>query len=414
MDRVDIKFINFSPDFKNESLINRSAKLFKDIKTKNVNGFENFGFHELALNFDSDNVKELYRFSKGIHNLNTKYLFIFCKSNDLLNFKAANTFLFKNDILADKKIQYYFINNDEPYLFQRMLKKYSNLIKNNRSSFLFIGHDKYSNQTIELINTILNILMKEYGNTQYAKRCFFIGKRELEEQLEFVRISENNRIVMPDILTPNYAFFAESNLFLLLLKGCNLLSLVEGYQTSSILCNSENIDENLAFKYGYVLHLENKSYTYNFLSSDNPIMSDTLYLQANITNLLFHKLNIFTTSFIMPEAAYTYGQFIIDNSKQIYLTHYKILNEQFDYRLTDEINIKDNIDRVGFTRISQFKNSINQGLEDIYSNVISLNCCIITLLDNSAYTLGSLISLIYWANIYQSYLNKQNPFDFEY
>ncbi|MGV2393474.1 UNVERIFIED_CONTAM: hypothetical protein O8I53_11280 [Campylobacter lari] len=115
MDQLKIKFYNYSPDFSNENLIKRSFNLFQDIKTKNIVGFENFGFHELAMNFNYENYDELSAFSQNIHVKQIENLFIFCSSKDYSNFKAAYSFFFKNDILKNEKINYVFLIDEDIY-----------------------------------------------------------------------------------------------------------------------------------------------------------------------------------------------------------------------------------------------------------------------------------------------------------
>ncbi|WP_406616821.1 glucose-6-phosphate isomerase [Mycoplasmopsis adleri] len=412
MERLTLKFINFSSDFKNESLINRSNKLFKDIRTKNVVGFENFGFHELALNFNEDNALELDLFSKKIHDKNIRTIFVFCNSADIMNYNAGYTYLFKNDILKESKIKYIFVNNDEPYLWDKIYQQNEQLIKNLTTGFLFIGQECYSEAFINFIKLILNDIQQDFGYYRALERCFLIGKRILELQLGFMQLAEDHKLIMPEILTNNYLFFAESNLFLLLLKGCDLLSLLEGYQSAARLWNSENLEENYAFQYAFVKHLQRKNYQFDFISGDNPILTNSLVLQANMENLLFGHENRFATTLIFPNAIYTYGQYIIDNAKQIYLTHYEVLYEQMDYRLSDELNSKDGLEKFANITLSEFQKNANDGIINTVRDIANINGCIILLADNSAFTLGTLICFIYWVAIYEAYLNKQNPFDF--
>ncbi|MBD4755485.1 glucose-6-phosphate isomerase, partial [Xanthomonas citri pv. citri] len=92
--------------------------------------------------------------------------------------------------------------------------------------------------------------------------------QKLEVQLQNFEIDERNKLIMPNVLTKNYSFFAESNLFLLLLKGCDIMSLVSGYQNLYPAFVSDNLEENIAFQYAYVRSLISKKSKYNFIIND--------------------------------------------------------------------------------------------------------------------------------------------------
>lgn len=411
MSRLKVKFINYSPDFKNESLINRSKKLFDKIKTKNIIGFENFGFHELALNFNQDNLKELTLFSNKFHVQNIRNVIVFCSSNDIMNFNSGYSFLYRNDILEKYKIKYHFINNDEADKYPLIYEKIEDVLLENSTAFLFVGLVKYNSVLIEFIKLILNQIQQKHGYYRALKRCFFIGKENLEKQLEFIEIEEKNKIIMPNILTENYSFFAESNLFLLLLLGCDIYALMEGYQSGCRLYNSENLTENIAFQYAFVRHSEKQNCAINMLTADDKILTNSLVLQTYLNNSLFIKEGILSTYYTFPSGVYTYGQYIIDNSKKLYLTYYELESEKFDYRLTEELNNIDNLNTYGIQELSKFKKNQTYGTISTLTNIAAIPCCNITIRDNSEISLAALIGFMYWSVIYESYLDEINPFE---
>ncbi|BAH69855.1 hypothetical protein MBIO_0590 [Mycoplasmopsis fermentans PG18] len=112
MATINLKAYNYSPDFKNESLINRGNNLIKDVKLKNIEGFEHFGFHELALNFSNFNVDELNNFVRLIKKQEIKEILIMTTSKIIDNYQAGNDFLFKYDLLKKYKLKFNFINVD--------------------------------------------------------------------------------------------------------------------------------------------------------------------------------------------------------------------------------------------------------------------------------------------------------------
>nr|WP_307910748.1 hypothetical protein [Mycoplasmopsis bovis] len=51
MEIINLKFINFSPDFSNKNMIADALTVFNKIKKKDNDFFEQFGFNELAFKF---------------------------------------------------------------------------------------------------------------------------------------------------------------------------------------------------------------------------------------------------------------------------------------------------------------------------------------------------------------------------
>ncbi|MGV2393473.1 UNVERIFIED_CONTAM: hypothetical protein O8I53_11275 [Campylobacter lari] len=95
---------------------------------------------------------------------------------------------------------------------------------------MFIGNQNYSFKFITLIKMFINDLQLNLGYYNALDNCFIITKYTLEKQLNFLDIKEENKLIIPDILTNNYSFFSEYNMFLLLLKGADILGILEGYQ----------------------------------------------------------------------------------------------------------------------------------------------------------------------------------------
>ncbi|WP_029513822.1 hypothetical protein [Mycoplasmopsis primatum] len=412
MERLDLKFINYSPDFKNESLNNRAINLLNDIRTKNVQGFEYFGFNDLALNFSQLNLNELTNFSNLINNQKITDIVIFCTNNDIQNFNIASGFLNSNDILKEYKIKYNFISNDEPEQWQKKYIQIKNsILYQPTTAFLFIGQSKYNEPFVEFIKLIMNKIQIHFGYYRALEKCFLISKQVLEKQLNFLDIEEKNKIIMPNILTTNYSFFAESNLFLLLLKGCDLLGIVEGYGSAYQFFSSEKIDENIAFQYAYVRSVLSKNLRYHMLTSNDNILNNSLVLWMNMSNYYYKKKNVFSYYTSYPNTIYTYGQFILDNNKSLYITYCQFLNEKLDYQLSDELNSNDGLEDYNISKLSQFRQSSDNGLIETLTNVVSTPFCVLSILDNSAISLGSFIAFIYWSWIYECYLDKINPFE---
>lgn len=410
MEIINLKFINFSPDFSNKNMIADALTVFNKIKKKDNDFFEQFGFNELVLNFDTQNLKELDSFSDLFHLQDINHIIIFCKKSDKENFFVAHNFLNSYDILKDHKIKFTFFCDEEPEVWQKLYLKCTDQISSQHTAFLFIGQSLYSEAFIEVIKIIINEVQEKYGYYRALKRCFMICKQALEKQLLDFEIDEQNKLIMPNVLTKNYSFFAESNMFLLLLKGCNIMELVAGYQNLYPNFVADNLENNAAFQYAYVRLLISKKTKYSFIINENAILTNLLALQTNMENNYYQKFNIFSYVASFTNDIYTYGQFLMDNYQKMYLSFYKLKNEKIDYRLSDEIHFNDGLNSYPFTKLSDFNKSANIGVQEIFTNILGMPYCLITVEDNSEYSLGALIAFVYWSFIYRCMLSNTNPF----
>ncbi|WHL49616.1 hypothetical protein HYE36_06145 [Mycoplasmopsis bovis] len=144
MEIINLKFINFSPDFSNKNMIADALTVFNKIKKKDNDFFEQFGFNELVLNFDTQNLKELDSFSDLFHLQDINHIIIFCKKSDKENFFVAHNFLNSYDILKDHKIKFTFFCDEEPEVWQKLYLKCTDQISSQHTAFLFIGQSLYS------------------------------------------------------------------------------------------------------------------------------------------------------------------------------------------------------------------------------------------------------------------------------
>lgn len=94
----------------------------------------------------------------------------------------------------------------------------------------------------------------------------------------------------------------------------------------------------------------------------------------------------------------------------MYISFYKLKNEKIDYRLSDEIHFNDGLNSYPFTKLSDFNKSANVGIQEIFTNILGMPYCLITVEDNSEYSLGALIAFVYWSFIYLCMLSNTNPF----
>lgn len=411
MPRVELNAYNYYPDFKNSSLVNRANNIIKEICDKNVEGFENFGFHELAMNFSDYNNDELSDYVKEIIKNNIKDVIVFASNRIIESFNAANKFLFENDLLKDQRINIHIVNvEDELDNVVYQVEKLYEKIVSKKSSIIFTGLSKYEDNIVELIKWIANILQQKWGYYRALENIFILSKESLEKQLSFLKIPEKNRLILPNILNPLYSFFSEINLVLLMLKGAKIDALLEGYSEGARNWINKDISANYAFQYGFIRYMQKSDRNFNVLISSERIFDGVVNLMKSINNTLLMKNNIFTTAIYFPNDVYSYGQSFIENHKKYYLTYFQVGKEKVDYRLSDELNVYDGLKDFGLNRISEFKKLENDSLINTLSDVANCSIAKIQVEDNSEVSLGCLISFIYWSIIFECYLDKQIPF----
>lgn len=79
----------------------------------------------------------------------------------------------------------------------------------------------------------------------------------------------------------------------------------------------------------------------------------------------------------------------------MYIFFYKLKNEKIDYRLSDEIYFSDGLNQYFFMKISDFRKSVNNGIQEIFINIFGMFYCLILIDDNSEYLLGVIIVFLY-------------------
>ncbi|EGV00276.1 hypothetical protein [Mycoplasmopsis columbina] len=414
MNTIKLKTYNYYPDFNNENLKNRAINIINAIKNKTAIGYENFGFHELALNFNQSNVIEIEEFVQKFLDYQIEDLIVFSNSQSIDNFKMGENFLFENDLLKNSKINCHFFNNDGSINFWfEQLEEIKHLLAKETTAFLFASLTPFNSAFLNFLKYCCNIYQQNIGYYRALEKMFIVAKEEVEEQLINLKIEENNVLIVPNILHNHFAFFSKINLILLLTKGANISDLLEGYSIASQDFTSKDITINIAFQLGYINAELVKDNKIKFLIGASKNLEQSLLNISKLKNQLYLNNNIYTSYAIFPEDIYTYGQYLIDTNYHNNVTFFQIINEKTDFLISDEINLKDMNFKIKNNKLSEYSYQVNKSLINTLSNIASLPVSKITLTDNSEVTLGKFVALIYWEFIYQTYLLKTNPFNFK-
>ncbi|MCT4469397.1 glucose-6-phosphate isomerase [Mycoplasma sp. HS2188] len=412
MSKLEIKAYNYHPDFSNESLIKKGVDILREIKFKTIDGFEYFGFHELALNFGQNNTNELNNFAKNIIYNNCKNIVIFCDTRTKNNFQSAHNFVLKNDVLVDKKIQFFFICDDEPFQNWFNIFEYLKVdIDFSVTSLILSKMNKFSNKFIEFIKIFYNFVQQNYGYYNTLNKSFFVGREIAEKSIKFLDIEENNILITPDILHHRFAFFNEINLLLMLIKGININEVLQGYTTATLDFVSENIKNNYAFQYAYMCSVLKKERKHNLLIGSSPEFSEIFGLYSRMSNEKDLKSEKWTNSIIFPNDIYTYSPYTLGMASTYFATFFKFEKFKNDYRISPELSFNDGVPKLEQNRLSQFTKISNLGIATTLSEVINVPTIEIKLIENNESVLGMLICFLYWAIVFEAYLNKQNPFE---
>ncbi|BAW18159.1 glucose-6-phosphate isomerase [Mycoplasmopsis bovigenitalium] len=411
MARLNLKFYNYYPDFNNDDLVAKAIDIIHRIRRKNIDGFENFGFHELALNFSANNILEIQKISQLIISKNTKTLIIFTDTITYNNFVGGLDFIFKFDTLTDNKINYIFINSDEPInKWFSQFKYIKNTFDFETTSFIFSKLSEFNLNFIEFVKMMLNYLQVNFGYYRTLDKSFIIGKEIIEQQLNFIDVEEKNRLIIPNILDEKHSFFSEINLLLLFLKGVDISNVLEGYVVASQDYSGENIKDNLAFQYAYALAELKQNKQTHLLTFTNESVKNLFNNYLLLNNSKSIKNNFWSTSIIFPNDIYTYGPYTLTmNNFFVSLIHINSLKH--DYRITPELLVNDGVPKFKQNRLSHFTSLSFDGILNTFNNVAHTQTIVIELNSNSEFVLGSLVCFIYWANIFEWYIKRKNPFN---
>ncbi|VEU77917.1 hypothetical protein [Mycoplasmopsis columbinasalis] len=450
MNYLRLKTYNYYPDFQNEDLKRKATTIIENIRAKNAPGYEHFGFNDLALNFSHTNIAEITEFCQLIVDKHITDLVIFTNTVELDNFKIIDDFLFKNDLLTQRKINFHFFNSDDNVAnWFTYFNQISSVFASQQSAFLYVSLTPFSEAFLNFILLCLNEFQQQVGYFRALNNQFLVAKEEVEQQiLNLYTLSEHNHkqkhklkatdfthkvdssrrnhanqhfyaivpeqniLIVPAILHNHFAFFSKTNLILAMLKGADLGALLEGYLVGTQDFTARDVEQNLAFKLGYIYSEWKKDKTVNLLIGSNRIFTGLLNAFAKQSLVCsFEAKPFFATHTIFPEGVYTYGQYLFDPNAFNCGVVFELIYEKVDFVLSDEINVKDMNFKIKDNKLSEFTNTINHGLTITLSNIVTLPLCRITVTDNSELSLGKLIALLYWTKIYEAYLLNQNPFE---
>ncbi|WP_041103165.1 hypothetical protein [Mycoplasmopsis californica] len=412
MSKLLLKAYNYYPDFSNENIAKIGTEIIDGIKFKTVDGFENFGFHELALNFSNQNIEEIKKLAKNIVSTKTTDIIIFTDLRTEQNYRSGYEFVYSNDLLLENKIRFHFILSDSPqYVWFQRFESLKTHLNWETTSFIFAKLHTFNTEFIEYIKIILNYLQQHHGYWRTLNKSYLIGKENVELQLDFIEISENNKLISPNILEPRYAFFAEINLLLLFLKGVDIAKVLQGYVSGSNDFTSNLIGLNQALQYAYICSILANDKKRSLLISSDPAINSVLTLYSKLKNEQYINKNRLCATMQFPEHIYTYAPYTIAMSNIYYATFVQLNSQRHDYRITPELSINDGVDKFKQNRLSEFNHRNNDGIVTTLSSVANVPLAHIILEQNGEIELGILVAFFYWSNIFEAYLNKINPFE---
>ncbi|TQC51411.1 glucose-6-phosphate isomerase [Mycoplasmopsis mucosicanis] len=411
MSKIELKAYNYYPDFSNENLIKLANDIIQGINYKTINSFENFGFHELTLNFGKYNFEEIKEISQAIIKDNIRDIVIFCDELTIQNALSGIEFVFKYDILAQNKIKYHFINSNDP--FEKWFSDFQCLkssLNFETCAFIYSKMSSFDTKFIEFIKVFVNYVQQNYGYWRVLRRSFLIAKTDVEEQLSFLEIDEDNKLIIPNILDRRYAFFSEINIILLYLKGLNINNLIEGYRSASIEFTSANLQFNYAFQYGYIRHKlkQEKNKCLNIVS--NSAIKKSLDIFAHLVNSKDIKNGFWTQNLVFPQDIYSFAPYTLNMNHSYFATFFRLKEQRYDFRIYPELSDKDGVPKYKQNRLNEFNKLNNDGISTTLSNIANVSMIEIVLQSNTEAVLGALICFFYWAQIFEGYINNTNPF----
>ncbi|WP_029906275.1 hypothetical protein [Mycoplasmopsis opalescens] len=413
MKRIKFKSYNYYPDFSNEIIINNCLELVNNINRKAVNGFEHFSFHELALNFSNENVKEINEFAQKIVSDNTTDLLILASDRLISNYLAAEKILFSDDVLAENKIQFHFINCDlSPEYILKKHEKIIDLLLYKNTKILIASLTEFSDWIMNYFKNILNIMQRKLGYYNALNKIFLVSNVAVENQFEFASLTLENCMIIPSILHERFSFFAENNMLLLLLKGADISQIHDGYFSASQEWLLNKVDKNIIYQIAYISSFLRKKTDKCFVVSLANSLEGISFMHAQLQNELFmQKFKNFSIDINFTREIETYGQTLLQDSKKYFAWTFDSHDEHFDYRISPDVYNDDGVPTSDQGRLSNIKRKMNQGILNTLVNVAGATILHLEVNVPNELSLGALICVLYWSTIYECYINGINPYD---
>ncbi|MEA4115531.1 hypothetical protein VBM87_01895 [Mycoplasma sp. 744] len=411
MAKIELKTFNYYPDFNNTNLVNKLKKIQEDITYYNVESFEHLSFHELALNFSEYNLGRIKDLTNRILDFNTKDLIIITTKNIIAIWNIIDNFLLQTDLMKDNQIKYYFIDmeNANNELFEQFFK-IKILLNKKTTKIIYASLEKYNNYALEIINLFINEFQNNFGYYQALNNIFLVVKEDVELQLKYLDVKEENRLIIPSIIHNNFAFFNEITLILSSLKHLNIKEMLTGYSLAANEFTTFEAQQNIAFQLAYInQNLKTQKNTLLMISLESKLEALLKY-QTNLKyKNIFNKQIL--NNLLIPNDLNDVNQYLL-NYKDYYVNLFYITKEKFNYRLNDELYLKDLPVKLKENKLSNLNLKIKKSYINSLTTLNNSAFVLIKILGEDEFILGQLIALIYWEQIFNLYLENKDPFIF--
>ncbi|WP_041594048.1 hypothetical protein [Mycoplasma crocodyli] len=418
---IKTKSINFTPhQYDNTNIQDELIDINKNLLSKNIVDFENLEFNDIAFNYSISGITKIINMCKNLQDNcedRLEELFIFAPSYHINNILSALNFLYGESYQYKKnsiKITF-FEHYESSDSLQQKLNYLNSKIKRNYGIIVLGELDKNKYFT-SFVKKVFADVQSSLGPRFLKNNIFIIGKYHTVNLFKNIKINPYNIFVTPDNISDNNAFFTENTLFPLALIGVDILKLVKGYKETSLNSTSIDLENNLALK--LASNLFHDLYNFgldrthlNIIGSESKRLKNILDIHLFNQNIFNISRDIVSIGFYGNENIHTQGQMLIDGNKNKSIIYFVVDGEDIDYQPSSEVDVVDGFYNLEINSLNKLKNDSYVVFRD-YLSSFSANIKIleISLSDYSEETLGNLIALIYYLNIYYACLVGENPF----
>ncbi len=377
-------------------------------------GSDFLGWVNLPTEYDKDEFARIQKAAEKIKS-NSEILIVIGIGGSYLGAKAAIDFLshsFYNELSADKRDtpQIFFAGNS---ISSTYLSDLIELIGDKDFSVNVISKSGTTTEPALAFRVFKNLLIEKYGKEEAKSRIFATTDKEKGALKSLADTEGYETFVIPDDVGGRFSVLTAVGLLPIAVSGGNLDELMKGAADAASLYTDTDLSNNEAYQYAALRNvLYRKGYSTELLINYEP----NLQYFSEWWKQLFGESEGKDQRGIYPSSAnfstdlHSLGQYIQEGRRNLFETVIKVDNPAKTIDIPSESEDLDGLGYlegkdVDFVNTKAFQGTLLAHTDGDVPNFV------VTIPDNSAYTLGYLFYYFEIAVAISGYLNSVNPFD---
>lgn len=418
MGHINFNYANVVGQFINEEELkhidSQVKAAHKDLHDQTGAGSDFLGWLNLPTDYDRDEFKRIKQAAEKIKN-NSEVFVVIGIGGSYLGAKAAIDFLnhtFYNELSQDqrKTPQILFAGNS---ISSTYICDLIELIGDRDFSVNIISKSGTTTEPAISFRIFKDLLVEKYGEEEAKQRIFATTDREKGALKTVADEKGYETFVIPDDVGGRFSVLTAVGLLPIAVSGANIDQLMTGAKDASEAYKVESLEDNAAYQYAALRNiLYRKGKVTELLINYEP----TLQYFSEWWKQLFGESEGKDQKGIYPSSAnfstdlHSLGQYIQDGRRNLFETVIKIDQPRKTIAIPSE---EEDLDGLGylegkdvdFVNTKAFQGTLLAHTDGQVPNFV------ITIPDQSEYTLGYLFYFFETAVAISGYLNAVNPFD---